>query len=43
MEEFETDVSLIVDGGDSMSSVPSTIVKLTDDGYEVVRDGVIKL
>ena len=43
VEEFETDVSLIVDGGDSMSSVPSTIVKLTDDGYEVVRDGVIKL
>ena len=43
VEEFETDVSLIVDGGDSMSSVPSTIVKLTDDGYEVVRNGVIKL
>lgn len=41
--EFESEVSLIVDDGDSLSSVPSTIVKLTDSGYEVIREGAVKL
>lgn len=42
-KEFENEVALIVDDGDSSSGVPSTIVKLTQDGYEVVRKGAIPL
>lgn len=42
-KEFENEVALIVDDGDSSSGVPSTIVKLSQDGYEVVRQGAIPL
>lgn len=43
VEQFESEVSLIVDAGDSKSSVPSTIVKLKPDGFDIVREGAIKL
>lgn len=41
--EFESEVSLIVDDGDSESSVPSTIVKIEDGRYSVVREGAVRL
>ena len=41
--EFEGDVALIVSDGDSKSSVPSTIVKLEENGYSVVREGAVKV
>ncbi|MBQ1628066.1 MAG: threonylcarbamoyl-AMP synthase [Treponema sp.] len=41
--EFESEVALIVSEGDSKTSVPSTIVKLEDNGYSVVREGAVKL
>ncbi len=43
VEEFGSEVGLIVDAGDSESGVPSTIVKLEGEGYTVVRPGAIKL
>lgn len=39
--EFEKEVALIVDAGDSASSVPSTIVKLEGEGYSVLRQGAV--
>lgn len=38
-DEFEKDVDLIVDSGDSESSVPSTIVRLDGKKIVVVRNG----
>ena len=42
-DEFESEVSLIVDDGDSESSVPSTIVKIEDGKFTVVREGAVRL
>ena len=42
-KEFEKDVDLIVDAGDSESSVPSTIVRIDGDGFSVVRKGAVAL
>lgn len=39
--EFENEVSLIVDAGDSKTSVPSTIVKIENEKIIVVRKGAI--
>ncbi len=41
--EFEAEVSLIVDDGDSGSSVPSTIVRLEERGWSVVRAGAVEV
>ncbi len=41
--EFENDVSLIVDAGDSKTSVPSTIVKIENEKIIVVRKGAISI
>lgn len=42
--EFEKEVDLIVDNGNSKSGVPSTIVALTQDGgYKVIRTGAVQL
>ena len=43
IEEFSSLVSLIVRAGDSLSSTPSTIVKIEGDGYKVIRQGAVKL
>lgn len=46
LEEFEEEVSLVVLDGDSKSSVPSTIVRLSrknKNGFEVVREGALKI
>ena len=43
LKEFEDEVSLVVLNGDSVSSVPSTIVKLEDDGFTVIREGACKV
>lgn len=42
-KEFENEVSLIVENGDSESSVPSTIVKIQDDKIVVIRPGAVDL
>lgn len=41
--EFEDEVALIVEAGDAKSSVPSTIVKLENNGYSVIRKGAVEL
>ncbi len=40
-KEFGDEVSLIVDDGDKSQSVPSTILKLEDDGVKLVRQGAL--
>lgn len=40
-KEFESEVALIVEDGDSVSSVPSTIVKYTDGKIQLVRPGAV--
>lgn len=40
-KEFEKDVDLIIDAGDSESSVPSTIVRLEGEKIVVVRSGAV--
>jgi protein-tyrosine phosphatase len=40
VESLGGEVDLILDGGISRFSRPSTIVKITDDGYECLRAGV---
>lgn len=42
-KEFEDDVDLIIDAGDSKSSVPSTIVRLDDEKIIVVRNGAVNI
>jgi L-threonylcarbamoyladenylate synthase len=41
--EFKKDVPLIVDAGDSEDSLPSTIVALGENGWSVVRQGVVRV
>ncbi|MBP5358183.1 MAG: L-threonylcarbamoyladenylate synthase [Treponema sp.] len=41
--EFGDEVDLIVDDGDSQSSVPSTIVKIENGEIIVVRQGAVKI
>lgn len=43
IDEFENEVSMIVDAGDSESSLPSTIVKIENGQVIVVRPGVIEI
>lgn len=42
-KEFEDDVDLIIDAGDSKSSVPSTIVRLDGEKVIVVRNGAVNI
>lgn len=42
-EEFEKDVDLIIDSGDSESSVPSTIVRVDGKKITVVRKGAVDI
>lgn len=42
-DEFENEVALIVDGGDSENSVPSTIVKIDSGVVTVVRKGAVAI
>lgn len=39
--EFEDEVDLIVQNGDSKSSVPSTIINCTEENYKIIREGAI--
>lgn len=41
--EFADEVDMIVDDGDSQSSVPSTIVKIENGEITVVRQGAVKI
>lgn len=41
--EFEREVDLIVDAGDAVSNVPSTIVRLDGETVTVVRQGAVQL
>jgi L-threonylcarbamoyladenylate synthase len=41
IDEFLNDVELILDGGDLPDNLPSTIVKLTEDDFSMVREGRI--
>lgn len=38
---FDVEIPIILDNGPSQNSVPSTIVKIYDSWYEIVRKGVI--
>ena len=40
---FGDRVDFYVDGGDLSGRAPSTIIKVTDDGIEVIRQGAVKL
>lgn len=41
--EFEDEVALIVDAGDSLDAVPSTIVRIEDGRPVVVRQGALRI
>lgn len=43
IEEFQQEVSVIVDDGDSENGIPSTIVKIEENGYSVLRKGAVDL
>ena len=43
IEVFEKDVDLIVDGGDRLGAIPSTLVDLTGRPYRVLRKGAVDL
>ena len=43
ISEFEAEVGLIVADGDRKNSVPSTIVRVENGNYTVIRQGVIKV
>ena len=43
ISEFEGEVELIVADGDRKNSVPSTIVRVENGNYTVIRQGVIKV
>ncbi len=42
-KEFENDVDLIIDAGDSKTSVPSTIVRIDGGKIIVVRNGAVNI
>ncbi|MCQ2573685.1 MAG: threonylcarbamoyl-AMP synthase [Treponema sp.] len=41
ISEFESEVDLIINGGDSLDSVPSTIVKIENDKIQLIREGAM--
>ncbi|MCQ2584308.1 MAG: threonylcarbamoyl-AMP synthase [Treponema sp.] len=43
ISEFESEVDLIINGGDTKDALPSTIVKIEDGKVIVLRDGDIKI
>lgn len=43
VDEFESETDLIVLDGDTQNPVPSTIVKITETGYEIIRKGAVDL
>lgn len=43
IEEFISDVDLIVKDGDRQNSLPSTIVKITENGFDVIRKGAVEI
>jgi tRNA threonylcarbamoyl adenosine modification protein (Sua5/YciO/YrdC/YwlC family) len=40
---FGSDVDFYVDGGDLSGRLPSTIIRIVDDAYEVLREGALKI
>ena len=40
---FDDKVDFYVDGGERVGSAPSTIVRVTDSGYEVLRQGAVRV
>ncbi len=40
---FQDRVDFYVDGGDLLGRAPSTIIRVTDDGIEVIREGAVKI
>lgn len=40
---FEDEVDFYVDGGDLSGRAPSTIIRVADDGIEVIREGAVKI
>lgn len=40
---FGDAVDFYIDGGDLSGRAPSTIIKITDDGIEVIREGAVKI
>lgn len=43
ISEFESEVDLIINGGDTKDALPSTIVKIEDENVVVLREGDIKI
>ena len=43
ISEFESEVGLIVADGDRKNSIPSTIVRVENGSYKVIRQGFIKV
>jgi len=40
---FGTDVDFYVEGGDLSGRLPSTIIRVVDDAYEILREGALKI
>lgn len=43
ISEFESEVDLIINGGDTKDALPSTIVKIDEGKVEVLREGAVKI
>ncbi|MCQ2597938.1 MAG: threonylcarbamoyl-AMP synthase [Treponema sp.] len=43
LNEFESEVDLIVNGGDTVDALPSTIVEIENGEVKVIREGALKL
>lgn len=41
LDVFDGKIEAVVDGGPARLATPSTVVRLTEDGYEVLREGAI--
>ena len=42
LHQFESVIDLLVDGGDTPGGMPSTIVRVSDNVVQIVREGVIR-
>ena len=43
IEEFADKVDIIIDGGKSKIGIPSTIAKVSDNSFEILRQGTIEI
>lgn len=41
VDNFNENIDVVLDGGQTQSTTPSTVIKIVNDNYEIIRHGII--